>query len=105
MQDPVIEKFLEGAKGVRNKVKTITLFGSRARGTERPDSDYDLLLVVTNNFSLEDKSRLYDGVMDALLTTGRLVSLKIYKEKEFKRLVDLGTPFTQNVLKEGIPIG
>jgi hypothetical protein len=30
---------------------------------------------------LKDKSKLYDGVMDVLLETGRLVSLKIRKEK------------------------
>lgn len=104
-EDLVIRKFIKGIKGVQEKIKAIYLFGSRARGDERPDSDYDLLLVVRENFSLSDKDRFYDSVMDTLLETGRLVSLKIRKEKEFQRLCKLRTPFMQNVLKEGIKIG
>lgn len=105
IQDAVLEKFSQGIKGVKEKIRAVYLFGSRARGTDRPDSDYDLLLVVTEDFSLTDKSKLYDSVMDVLLETGRLVSLKIFKEKEFNRLRALETPFMQNVLREGIKIG
>ena len=105
-KDYVLTKFLKGLKPFEeDKIKKIYLFGSRARGTERPDSDYDLLLVVRQDFSLADKDKLYERVMDTLLETGRLVSLKIFKEKEFKRLCDLETPFTRTVLKEGIEIG
>jgi len=96
---------LRGVKSLKNKIKIIYLFGSRARRDERPDSDYDLRLVMTDDFSLRDKSRLYDCVISVLLETGKLVSLKIRKEKEFERLRRLETPFMQNVLKEGIRIG
>ena len=102
---PILKRFLEGAAPLQSKLRAVYLFGSRARGNERPDSDYDLLLVAASDFTLEDKSRLYDTVMDVLLETGRLVSLKIFKEKEFQRLVKLHSPFTENVLKEGIRIG
>jgi uncharacterized protein len=33
----------------------IILFGSRARGTARPDSDYDLLVVAETELPLEDR--------------------------------------------------
>lgn len=105
MKDPVITKFLKGIETEREKIKAIYLFGSRARGTERPDSDYDLFLVVTDDFTLEDKSRLYDSVLEILLETGHVVSLKIFKQSEFQRLRNLGTPFTRNVLREGIKVG
>lgn len=105
MKDPILKKFVEGIQLLRNKIKTIYLFGSRARGSERPDSDYDLLLVVTPNFSRVDKNLLYDKVMDILLETGRLVSCKIFKSSEFKRLRGMQTPFIQNVLREGIKLG
>ena len=105
MRDSVILKFIKKIRKVRNKIRTIYLFGSRARRTPRPDSDYDLLLVVDESFTLSDKSKLYDAVMDVLLETGRLISLKIFKKQVFNRLKKMGTPFTQNILREGIKIG
>lgn len=105
IKDPVLMKFTQWTKTLKGKILAIYLFGSRARGTERPDSDYDLFLVVTDDFSRKDKSRLYDGVMEVLFETGRLVSLKIRKEREFQRLRKLQTPFIESVLQEGIKIG
>ena len=103
--DPIVRRFLGKAGKVKQKIQAVYLFGSRARGTERPDSDYDLLLVVREDFSLSDKEKLYDRVVDILLETGRLVSLKVFKEKKFQRLCALGTPFIENILKEGIKVG
>ncbi len=105
LKDPVLVKFTKWTKALKGKIKAVYLFGSRARGSERPDSDYDLFLVVTDDFSREDKSRLYDGVMEVLFETGRLVSLKIRKEREFQRLRKLQTPFIENLLQEGVKIG
>lgn len=105
MKDPILERFIKGSRALRSKIKSIHLFGSRARGTERPDSDYDILLVVTEDFTLQDKDKLYDIVLDVLLDTGRLISLKFFKEGRFRKLCELGTPFTTHVLKEGILIG
>ncbi len=105
MTDPIVQRFLNDVGSLKNKIRAVYLFGSRARGTERPDSDYDLLLVVQDNFTLNEKDRLYDYVMDILLETGRLVSLKIFKEKEFYRLRDLRTPFLSRALTEGVKVG
>ena len=105
MDDPIVRQFLERCGPVRSTIRAMYLFGSRAKGTQRPDSDYDLLLVVTEEFSLQDKDVLYDGVIDILLETGRLLSLKILKEREFDRLRDMQTPFMKHVLTEGIKVG
>ena len=103
--DPIVRHFLGKAGKVKQKIQAVYLFGSRARGTERPDSDYDLLLVVREDFSLAEKDSLYDQVIDILLETGRLISLKIFKQKEFQRLRNLNTPFLSRVLKEGVKVG
>jgi uncharacterized protein len=104
--DSVLKQFLDGLErlGLKRRIEKIYLFGSRAKGIERPDSDYDLLIVS----SLPDKefrSKIYDIAVDILLETGRDVSLKIFRTEEFSRLCKMRTPFTQNVLKEGIRIG
>ncbi len=105
MMDPILARFIKMLTDIKSKLSAIYLFGSRARGDERPDSDYDLLLVVKPNFLRSDKTHLYDKVMDVLLETGRLISCKIFKEREFKRLCQMQTPFMKNVLKEGVKIG
>lgn len=103
--DPILTRFLERSRRLSSKIKTIYLFGSRARGTERPDSDYDLLLVVADTFSLPEKDALYDLVMEVLLETGRLLSLKIFKEEAFRRLTEMGTPFMRHIAEEGVLVG
>ncbi len=102
--DRILTKFVSQAQKEGARWERLYLFGSRATGRERPDSDYDVLVVVRRRTeALLDA--LYKAAFDQLLTTGRLISLKIFTRKEFERLVNLGTPFMSRVLKEGIPLG
>ncbi len=104
--DEIVEKFVKGIEeaGLKKGIEKMYLFGSRARGDERPDSDYDFL-IVTSHPSREFRNMLYDIVIDIFLETGRDISLKIYKTHEFQRLRRMRTPFMENVLTEGIKIG
>ncbi len=102
--DSVLKDFLERIAPLRPRISRVVLFGSRARGTHAFDSDYDLLLAVPQkDDALIDA--LYEAVMDVLLAHGRLVSLKIYDEKELARLRALGTPFMEHVDREGVVLG
>ncbi|RLA95786.1 MAG: hypothetical protein DRG32_06150 [Deltaproteobacteria bacterium] len=103
-QDEVIEMFLDRISPLRGEIEQIYLFGSRSRGDWRPDSDYDLLIVLKRKDG-RIVDGLYDGVMDVLLSTGRLISLKIFTRSEFDRLRSIPTPFMQNLMREGIKIG
>ncbi len=104
IKDEVIKNFLNSISHYKKYIKEIYLFGSRCRKDWRPDSDYDILIVVENKdrFIIDN---LYDVVMDILLTTGRLVSLKVFAASEFNRLKSIPTPFINNVIKQGIKIG
>lgn len=93
-----VEMFLNKVQEVRSSILAVYLFGSRARETHRPDSDYDLLVVVKDK-SIKDK--LYDAAVDTFCETGADISLKIIKQEHFQRLKSLSTPFIENVLKEG----
>jgi len=104
MVDKIISEFIDRISPVRGQISHMYLFGSRSRDDWRPDSDYDILIV------LSEKKRstvdgLYDAVMEVLLSTGRLISLKIFSAVEFDRLKSIPTPFVENVLKEGIEVG
>ena len=103
-EDRVIAKFIRDSKDLKERIEEIYLFGSRAKGEERPDSDYDLLIIV-NQPDKEFREKVYEIVLDVLLETGKLLSLKILSSEEFRKLSRLRTPFIENVLKEGIKIG
>lgn len=104
MDDKIIKKFQDIILPLSEHIKGMYLFGSRCRDDWRPDSDYDILIVLEKRErAIIDK--LYDAVMDVLLSTGRLISLKIFTLSEFNRLKSISTPFIVNVLKEGKKIG
>jgi len=103
-QDALVEKFLSLISPVQTEIREMYLFGSRCRDDWRPDSDYDILIVVDK----KDRnlvSRLYDAVVEILLETGKLFSLKIFTTSEFNRLRSIPTPFMRRVLAEGIQLG
>ncbi len=102
--DPVLVRFRKLAEKLKDKIAFCYLFGSRARKDWRPDSDYDILVVMYEK-DREVIDCLYEFVMDILLDTGRLISLKILTVDEFNRLSSIPTPFIENVLKEGVRIG
>jgi len=104
MGKEVVEKFLNLIVPFKDRIKFIYLFGSRARDDWKPDSDYDILIVVDRK-DREIVDRFYDAVMEVLLNTGALISLKVFPLSEFYRLKSLKTPFITNVLKEGKRIG
>ena len=105
MPKNILKKFINSDRFPSPKVKAVYLFGSRARGDHKVDSDYDLLLVVRDSFTTEDKDSLYELVMDVLLETGNLLSLKIFRQSAYKNLIHQNTPFIQNVTQERVLIG
>jgi predicted nucleotidyltransferase len=103
-KDGIIKKFLSIISPLSADIKEMYLFGSRCRDDWRPDSDFDILVV------LEKKDRktvdsLYNAITDILLETGKMISLKIFTSSEFDRLKSIPTPFMEMVLTEGIRLG
>ena len=73
------------------------------RGDHRPDSDYDVFVVLRER-TREAIDRLYDAVVDEVCEFGSLVSLKIVSREHFGRLVAAGNPLVANVLHDGVPL-
>ena len=82
----------------------IILFGSEARGDARPDSDIDLLVLLSGdkkNFDRE--SEIYGAAMILECQTGISVSPKVYLKKDWENRPFV-TPFYLNVMREGIAL-
>jgi uncharacterized protein len=77
----------------------IYLFGSTARGDARPDSDYDILIVVPDDTPREvrDARRLYAATRDLQLPTDLLVYTRTY----FGERLHLIASMPATVLREG----
>lgn len=105
--DPVLvrlKKELQALYGPR--LKKVLLYGSRARGDFREDSDYDVLVVLEGPFHWWDEvKRLSDlsvEILDATLGQGKpaVISFKPMTEDETRQR----TGFMHNVRNEGITL-
>ncbi|HEY8271742.1 MAG TPA: nucleotidyltransferase domain-containing protein [Pseudobdellovibrionaceae bacterium] len=84
------------------KPEKIFLFGSRAKGTSTPDSDYDLLLVVKNSDkTLRERMREARQVL-----RGRTVAVDIfiYTSVEFDELKEEFSSIAYTAFTEGLEL-
>jgi predicted nucleotidyltransferase len=82
----------------------IYLFGSRARGDFKSDSDWDVLVLspqkqITYDYEL----KLREPIFDIELETGEIISLLIYSKTDWKNKKNISLLFHQ-VSKEGLKI-
>lgn len=80
-----------------DKVDTIILFGSAARGEASKDSDIDILVV--GEVTLDE---LVDVTIPLLLQHGKFISAQDMKKSHYNRLVDQGYSFIENVKNDGV---
>jgi len=80
------------------------LFGSRARGDFKPDSDWDILILVDQtkvSNDIDDKFR--DGLYNIEIETGQIISTLIYPKEYWEKTLCY-SPLYENVLNEGLKI-
>ena len=90
-------------KALAGKLVDIKLFGSKARGDARKDSDIDVL-VVTSSDDWRIRNVVYRMVSDILLETEVSISAKALSRRDCERLRTEGSAFIRNVIQDGIPV-
>lgn len=76
----------------------VILFGSRARGTERADSDLDLLVIEPE---IESRTAEYVRLRNALGELGVPVDLILYRGAEAEKWGRVPGTFVYDALREG----
>lgn len=83
-------------------VSSVILYGSYARGSERLNSDIDVM-VVAKNASFEKKCAIIvDKISSTFLNKGMLLTIDIITTREFKRLYMQNEPAILSLAKTGI---
>ncbi len=96
-------KFLNKIQlGIRkfDKNAKIILYGSRARGDYKLDSDWDILILLNCSVDEELKEKIRDELYEIELETEQAISSIIQSKKKWNNLRI--TPFHQNIEKEGV---
>ena len=82
----------------------IYLYGSRARGDDRKDSDWDILVITPKEkITFEYESDIRDPIFDLELESGQIISLLVYSKSDWQNRQSI-SPLFKNVSKEGIRI-
>jgi len=81
----------------------LKLFGSKARGDSHPESDIDVLIVLSG-YDWDTEKAVYDLCTDISIDFGVLVVPVLYSVSEFESELMRVTPFYQNVVQDGVSL-
>ncbi|WP_123538615.1 nucleotidyltransferase domain-containing protein [Halosimplex salinum] len=99
-----VDAFVERVEdGDFDAIQRLYLFGSVARGTQRPDSDVDIFAVLDDGADVSAvEERLRDLAYDVMLEGGPAFSIHAVTESTVEARAD--HPFFRTALDEGRPI-
>ncbi len=82
----------------------VILYGSFARGDNKPDSDIDLLILIDKEkLSPQDKKKIKYPLYDIEFETGQIISPLVLSRYDWETRHKI-TPFYENVTNEGVTL-
>jgi len=80
------------------------LFGSRARGDNKKNSDWDILILVDNkNVTNEVEDKFRDVLYNIELESGQIISTFIYTKEYWQKKMKF-SPLFESVKKDGVKL-
>ena len=82
----------------------VLLYGSVARGTATPDSDYDVLVLTPHKLSTAEEDEIYRAIYELELSGDTVVSTMFYSVEEWNSPVVKASPYHKNVVRESVAL-
>jgi len=98
----IIKLIKSSIRSVDPKAQVI-IFGSRARGDARKDSDWDILILTDYPVSTEIERSFRNNLFEIEIETGEVFSTFVY-QKQIWNTKHKVTPLYRNIKREGVII-
>ena len=99
-KNQITRRIREAVRELDPKAQVI-LFGSRARGDAKKDSDWDVLILIDNPVTIDISRSFRYKLFDLELETDEVFSTFVYNKKVWNTKHKV-TPFYKNVKNEGV---
>jgi predicted nucleotidyltransferase len=100
----VASRFVEKvSERFASQLISVVLFGSRARGQAAPDSDMDVL-VVLSGADLKIRQEIRYLAVEVWLEHGIYLSTRVWSESHWHKVAESRTLLYQNVCRDGIDL-
>jgi len=83
-------------------VKDVILFGSHANDVANEFSDYDICVVLKNDYDWKIRNRIYDTLCEINMKYDILIDIHIISENEINTSLRGKQPIFENILNNGI---
>jgi predicted nucleotidyltransferase len=81
---------------------TVILYGSHARNEATPDSDYDLLVLLNEDFTREKEEKIWDTIYDIELKHEIIISVLVHSRENWGHPLYQASPLHKNIDQDGI---
>lgn len=102
-RDALLRRIKETVLGFDPGAEVI-LFGSRARGDARPDSDWDILVLTSDGLAENAADNMRDAVYDIEIDEGTVLSTVIEPRSEWQSPNRRGSEFRRSIDAEGVAL-